>query len=318
METHSLKSIVYITSRIQPMVRWFTDSLAYQSSQAEKDNDLEIIFVDLLLDSPNADDRRKIFESAVDGRFKFKHVPPKPNVWQGKDRVTSTDWFAASNARNTGLVHADGEHIAFVDDLSVLTGTWFLALKEAALSGKVTCGSYMKVKSLRVDNGNITHFEKYPGGEDNRYRYGNDSGPVPCGGNWLYGCSFTLPTQWLIDANGSDEACDGMGFEDCILGIRLANRGHHFQYDRRLMSYEAEELHHLDQIMRRPDKGVSPNDTSHAILHLANRTSRAENVHLGPDGIIGLRRVLRETGEIPLPDGPSHDWYDGQPICEMT
>jgi hypothetical protein len=109
-----------------------------------------------------------------------------------------------------------------------------------------------------------------------------------------------------------------MGFEDCILGIRLANKGYSFQYDRRMLTYESEEMHHLDKVMRRMDKGISPDDKSHAILKLAQGTDRAENKWLGPDGIAGLRRIFQETGEIPKPDGPTHDWYDGQPICEMT
>jgi hypothetical protein len=108
-----------------------------------------------------------------------------------------------------------------------------------------------------------------------------------------------------------------MGFEDCILGIRLANNGIGFQYDRRMLTYESEEDHHKDPPMRRTDKGVSPNDKSHAILKIAQGSKFAENRHFGAGGIRGLRQAFQETGEIPLPNGPTYDWFDGQPISEM-
>lgn len=311
-------TIVYITSRNNPLVQYFFDSLAYQTSPEEKASGIEIIFVDRLVDgvAPGSP-RHRLFEQANAGRFMYRHVPPKPNVWQGSHRVTSLDWFAASNARNTGIVRAQGDFLVFVDDLSVLTGAWWTSVKQARDSGKVTCGSYRKVKNLKVDNGNITFFSDFPQGVDNRSKLVNGTGPFPCSGNWLYGCSFAAPLATLLQVNGSDEACDGMGFEDCILGIRLANRRNAFQYSPLMLTYESEEDHHLDAIMRRTDKGVSPNDKSHAILAKAMGSDWAENAHLGV-GLMGLRHIFQETGEIPVPDGPATDWFDGQAIKDMV
>jgi glycosyltransferase involved in cell wall biosynthesis len=315
-----LTSICYITSRKNPLWDWFIDSLDSQTTQEEKDTDIELIFVDRLVDGDNEAiaERKQQLHDAVRKRFRFEHVPPKASVWQGSHRVTSQDWFAASNARNTGVVRALGEFIVFADDLSVLAGTWWAAIKDARADNKVTCGAYQKMRSMKVENGNILFSEAYPGGVDNRLRHSQGSDPVPCKGNWLYGCSFACPTEFLLAVNGSDEACDGMGFEDCILGIRVANQGYEFQYDRRMMTYESDEHHHLDAVMRRTDKGTSPNDKSHAMLKLAEATTYAENSHFGPDGIRGLKKVFMDTGEIPLPSGPTHDWYDGQSIAEMT
>lgn len=314
-----MTSICYITSRIDPKFEWFIESLDYQTTKEEKENEIELIFIDLLVDGVEpGSDRHKHLEDSVGGKFKFRHISPKPNVWQGQHRVTKENWFAASNARNTGLVYAKGDYIVFCDDLSVLTGAWWNAVKESRNSGKVTCGAYRKCKELKVENGNITFFSNFPQGIDNRYQYGNDGVPVSCNGNWLYGCSFACPVSFLLEVNGSDESCDGMGFEDCILGVRLANKGYAFQYDRRMMTYESEEAHHFDKPMRRTDKGVSPNDKSHAILNLASGTSRAENNHLGSEGIVGLRKVYQETGLIPRPEGPTNDWFDNQPISEMA
>lgn len=309
-------TIGYITSRIDPCLKWFVDSLDFQTSPEDKKN-LEIIFVDRLIDTLAEPERRKDFADIVADRFCFKHIAPKPCSWQGTHRLTKDDWFSASNARNTVIIHSTGDHIVFVDDLSVLTGAWFRAVKESSVSGKITCGAYRKVKELHVDNGNIINFVNHPTGIDNRFPYGNDNGPIPASGHWLYGCSFSAPVQALIDVNGSDEACDGMGFEDCILGIRLENCGYKFQYDRRMLSYESEEHHHLDKVMRREDKGISPNDKSHAILSMARGTNRAANLHFGPDGIAGLRKYVQEHGVMPELELPTNDWYDNQPISEF-
>jgi len=327
-----MTSICYITSRQNPFFEWFLDSLDYQTSPGDKAN-LELIFIDRLLWDENVpkdiqelniftdfqnQERKKYLEDKVAGRFNFKHVGPKPSVWQTPWRVTQEDWFAASNVRNTGLICAKGDFIVFVDDLSVLTGQWFKAVKEATQSGKVTCGAYRKVKELCVDNGNIVNFVNHPQGIDNRFSYGNDSSPVVCSGHWLYGCSFTCPTEFLLDVNGSDEMCDGLGFEDCILGIRLANRGYHFQYDRRMLSYESEEHHFIDKVMRRTDKGISPNDKSHAILARANGSNRADNSWLGEGGVRALRDKVLSTGIVPVMIEPQQDWHDGQMIKEMA
>ena len=311
-------SIVYVTSRVDPKIEWFFDSLDYQTSQDEKDNEIEIIIIDRLLDDEGATERRMAIAGKMRDRFKYHHVAPKPCSWQGSARLTKQDWFAASNARNTGIIYAQGDYIVFLDDLSVLTGTWWKAVKEATGSGKVTCGAYRKVKELRVENGNITYFVNHEKGIDNRTLFGSEHGPVSCPGQWLYGCSFVAPAQALIEVNGFDEACDGMGFEDCIMGIRLANRGVAFQYDRRMMSYESEELHHIDATMKRTDKGQSPNDKSHAILALAQRTAIAENAHFGPEGLAGLRATLHKTGSLPRLTLPTTDWFDGQLIEEMV
>jgi len=324
-------SLVYITSRVNPFFEWFLDSLDFQTTPEDKSN-LEIIFVDRLIWDENApkdikemniftdyqnQERKQYLSDKVRGRFDFKHVGPKPSVWQGPWRTTSEDWFAASNVRNTGLICSRGDFIVFVDDLSVLTGQWFKAVKEASQSGKVTCGAYRKVKELSVDKGNISYFVHHPQGVDNRFAYGNDNGPIVCSGNWLYGCSFACPTEFLLDVNGSDEACDGLGFEDCILGIRMGNRGYHFQYDRRMLSYESEEHHFIDKVMRRTDKGVSPNDKSHAVLNRASGTNRADNSWLGEGGVRAMRDKVLATGIVPVMIEPQQDWWDGQMIKEM-
>ena len=68
----------------------------------------------------------------------------------------------------------------------------------------------------------------------------------------------------------------------------------------------------LDRVL---DKGVSPNDKSHAALRRFGTQHRTE---FTPD--LRARRDLIARGEpFPVPD-PAHDWrdwYDGQPIRDM-
>jgi glycosyltransferase involved in cell wall biosynthesis len=56
-------------------------------------------------------------------------VPPKPTIWQGQHRVTKVNWWATSNARNTGIVLADHDYIVFCDDRSRLGPRWIDAVR---------------------------------------------------------------------------------------------------------------------------------------------------------------------------------------------
>jgi GT2 family glycosyltransferase len=326
-------SIVYSSSRWDSKIEWFLDALFLQTTPKDRE-ELEIIFVDRHLWDDGVEmvtdslvdvtskwmypKRRREFIDKNAGRFNCVHLPPKPCSWQGPWRLTKEEWFAASNSRNTGIAVAKHNFLAFADDLSLPKERWFASVLRACEVGLVTCGAYQKVKKMEVENGTLKSHEYFAGGVDNRI--GNTNGNLTnCTGNWLYGCSFVSPLQALLDVNGFDENCDGMGFEDCILGFRMENHGYRFRYDPDLFTYESEELHHLDKAMRREDKGLSPKDKSHAMLDEARVTKRAVNHHLGAGGILEIRERYKKEQRLVLPiyPGPIKDWYDQQPIGEM-
>jgi glycosyltransferase involved in cell wall biosynthesis len=343
-------TIAYFTSRKEPKIEWFFESLHRETGG--KYDGIRIVIIDL----HNADRdiicgvpecgmdelKEELAEAPPSRSYALTwapdvwHQPPKPTVWQGKHRLTKEDWFAASNARNTAICLAPDGWIAFVDDVSVLLPGWLARVREAMNHPKrITCGAYRKVKELVVEDGYVKSFADHPGGRDNRmaavkcdyldkFALGpvvamdRVSLPVPCAGNWMYGCSLVAPVEAFLEINGYPEAlCDGMGFEDVIAGIMLEKKGYSFAYDPRMMTYESEELHHQMPVMKRSDYGVSPNDKSHAVLNAARNGHGWHPNYFGEEGIRGLRsRVLR--GEpFPVVQIPAHEWFTRTPLSEL-
>jgi hypothetical protein len=256
----------------------------------------------------------------VAGGGEFIHTPPKSCVWQGRDRLTSQDWWAACNARNTAICLAPDGWIVFVDDLSVFLPGYLACVREAMkLPDTITCGAYRKVKKLEVaEDGVITSFEDHPGGHDNRYPLGKDGESVPATGGWLYGCSLVAPVEAFLSIGGFPEAlCDGLSFEDVIAGIMLENRGWKIRYDRSMMTYESEEGHSDGLVMKRSDYGISPNDKSHAVLKMARDGLSFHPNYFGDEGIRGLRQRVLAGEPFPVMKIPEHEWYTGTPLKDL-
>jgi hypothetical protein len=323
-------TVAYVTNRAQPMLEWFLESLQNELAQHEYHNGFfEVIVVskEQLVTPvfPQISDDSFVLNNYKGKHYKFniRFVEPKPSVWQGRYRLTKQDFFDASGARNSALCHAQDGHILFLDDLSVLMPGFMSAVLQHMQSDKIALGAYRKVKELVVENGLVKSFtpslnEKgIDVGIDSRWNHGSDV-PVVAAGSWLFGCSLLAPVDALIKVGGWPEAiCGGMGSEDSIMGIMLQNSGNQFVYDRRMLTYESEEHHHFGTVMRRDDKGISPNDKSHAALNMALGGMKFHPNHFGDEGIIGLRKRILAGEAFPIPKIPQHDWYDGQPLSEM-
>lgn len=292
-------SIVYTTARRDPRLDWVIDDL---ESQALPGDEIELIVVDAL-GRPTSEIGFRPVAAVVD----LVETAPKPCPWQGAQRVTPVDWWAMSNARNTGIVLCATDYVAFLDDRCHLAPRWLAGLRRGAQERQsVLCGPYDKTEPdgaggtrLAVDH----RFKSHPGGL------------VDCGGSWLYGCSMALPLAWALEVNGFEEGVDSLSGEDYIFGLMLGNRGRRVDLTPDLMVHQDRspvEMHHL----RRTDKGESPRDKSHAALERFGRRDRTE---FTPD-LWAMRADLAAGGRFPDvdPAAPHLDWYDGQPIREMT
>lgn len=302
-------TLVYLTNRRQPRIDWFIASLARECTVNPEIPKPNIIVVDHFCEEMNESNG-------------VVWTPPKPCVWSGKHRLTQADWFAAGSARNTGIAFCSTAWIAFVDDLSVLMPGWLSAALEAtAHPGVITCGAYRKVRQLQVSEaGEVTGHEPFPAGVDNRQRHVDQELKggiaVPCSGNWLYGCSVVAPVEAFLQVNGwCEDWAGGIGFEDCLTGIVLENAGCKFRYDTRLMTWESEEDHHVEKPFRKTDKGVSPQDKSHAALDRVRHLKRFDNS--GQD-LRALRAAMQSGAPFPIPADPVVDWFDQQPIKDMA
>lgn len=297
-------TICYYTSRRFPEVQWFFDSLKYQQVPSD---DVRIVIVDAFAEE---DERRVQFRSLA--HQDFIHVLPKPNVWQGKHRLTREDWWAISNARNTGICYAPDGWISWVDDRSVLVPTWFSAVRQAMNGGYAVAGAYEKRHNMVVENGEIKDMGTLSGEDP---RQGDPNTPVRCHGSYWYGGTSALPVEWALAVNGVDETCDSLGLEDNLFGAMLENNGFPIKYDVRMKVVEDRTpgASQESSMFKRTDKGQSPKDKSHALLYKLRGLSRAcHNWDLRE-----VRNNVLAGQSFPIPHGPTHDWYDGQPLSEM-
>lgn len=301
--------IAYVTNRRNPRLSWFIDSLNRQLEERQHAGlDVQLVIISFYPDLPLPPMPPKL------RRFRF--LPVKPNVWNGPHRLTKSDCFAAAVSRNTALCAADSQFIAYVDDLSVLMPGWLNAVTSSMAQGRITFGAYKKVKNLVVKDGLAVSYEEFPQGIDNRLSHTNGA-PIQCSGQWLYGCSLVAPVEALLAVGGWPEDLTGaLGFEDCLLGIALQNAGFSFWYDPNMLTLESEEAHFEDKPFFKTDKGVSPNDKSHAALRtVKNGTKYFDNCVEG-----GMRKVRADflAGKpFPVMRTPEHDWFDGQSLREV-
>lgn len=304
-------TIAYTTGRMEPKIEWFFESL-HRETRGDC-SDLDIIAVDSYFGTPGRHPNCTLQE--------FRHVEPKPTVWQGPGRLTKENWFAKCNALNTALCLAKGPWIAFVDDLSVLMPGWLSAAREAIAGGYVACGAYRKVKNMVVEKGQLVSFDDHPSGNDHRLA----AAPTkrPCGSSWMYGCSTVAPLEAWLEINGAPEAlCDGMGYEDTTIGRMMMNNGRQLVFDPALMTYESEELHFVGPRMRREDpcKG-DPNakprdDKSHALVRIS-QTLKAHPNYFSEGGIRGLRERVQAGEPFPQAGIPEHEWFTGQRLADL-
>jgi glycosyltransferase involved in cell wall biosynthesis len=299
-----------MTNRRNCRSDWFFDSLARQEVTGDPVR-IKIVVIDFYAAERTAAEKARA----------HVWVTPKPTVWQGEHRLTTEDYFAASNARNTALCYADDGLVAFVDDLSVLLPGWL----EAALTaerGHVVLGRYAKVKNLIVKEGRVDYYDPFPAGDDSRWLEINKIGRptrTRVDGGWMFGCSMCGHIDDFLDINGFDEDCDSMGSEDYIAGIMLEKHGVQLWYEPGMRTLESEELHHVEKPFKRiikPSGKFRGKDASWTILDMVRHGGRSS-----APNYCNLRMlrdvILNGVGVFPVAQIPEHDWRDGQPLREM-
>lgn len=296
---HSL-TIALTTARQEPKFDWFLRSL---ENQLHEGDPVKVIIVDLLFG------KRGITTD-------FQMVPVKPNVWQGEHRLTTSDYWAKSAALNTAICLCKSDWMAFCDDRAVLMPGWLDAIKRAMKGNYAVCGSYEKRSGMTVTDGVITN----PGtliGEDPRKKSINHQMWKLTGGAWgnagqWFGCTNALPLEWALQVNGYDESCDSMRYEDTTFGGMLAENGYPIKYDPRMGIVEDRTTGH-DALVKSQDKGVSPNDKSHALLRrVAGKKQATHHWNLRE-----IREKVLRGEPFPIPNQPTHDWYDYQLLSEF-
>lgn len=307
-------TIVYVTNRDNPNSQWFFDSLCSQSDS----NHIRVILVDGQFEQ-HGQFGRKTDHLGWGGIKWAETVSCKPTVWSGPSRLTKQDWWSASNARNTGICLCQTDWICFLDDRSVLLPGWLDCIKQAMSGNYIMCGTYEKRTGMKVENGVITHGGIVTGVDvrldycDKNYTPKGMAAPFNAPGEWTFGCCVALPLEWALSVNGFDETCDGLGAEDTIFGLQLANHGYPCKFDPRCKIVEDRTPGETFPVYRREDFGVSPNDYSHQVL--GSLKVRKTAAH--PFDIRALRKDILSGKEWPKPWGPcTHPW-DNRPLSEL-
>ena len=326
-------SILTCTARSNPQWRWMADSIARQTPALL--SDVEWVVVDAKLWDDPASRRQELAAAArplLALGAGLVHIQPKPCAWQGPNRLTRGQFFALSNARNTGLVVARGERIIALDDCSVVADDWLAGHLRYPPTALVA-GSFFTYRTAKVVDGVVVEGDPGPYGLDSRVAIE----PEPCRTNagWLYGLSCSYPLEAALRVNGADEKYDSQaGGEDCDQAIRMERAGYAAYWDPRIRIFQILESHepvfetsawNMNQPVRRtPKELVVRRDQA---SHFANEVL-AERLVLddidrylplgNPFDLREMRAHYKATGQmLPHPFESDVDWRDGQPLAEM-
>ena len=296
----SALTIIYATSRHEPEFHWFYDSV-------RRESDCQIIVID---------------PQCVNGRNGQQGIschPPKPTVWQGPHRLTKEDYWAKSNALNTGICLCRTDWLMCVDDRSVLLPGWFARIQAAMSGGYGVCGSYEKRHNLKVENGVITDWGTLAAGDPRIVRdHRADFAPAvkDSPGSWWFGCVNALPLEWALQVNGYEELLDSASMEDSMFGLMLANNGFPIKYDPQLKLIEDRTPERCGPAMKRTSKERWPHDTEDKLHKALARFGVRKRTEHHWD-LRAIRAAVLRGEPFPPADRPTHDWHDGQAIRDF-
>ena len=346
-------TVLTCTARSDPRWAFMADSIALQPENLLAES--EWVIVDAKLWTEPEKRKAEVHDATRalrDIGMQIVHIPPKPCRWQGPARLTKSDYFALSNARNTGLVVARGQRIIAVDDCSVVADNWMQGHLRFGLEA-IVCAAFYTYRSATVVDGKIVKGDPGVYGLDARVKVKPEVGRTNAG--WAYGLSCSYPLEAAIAANGGDESYDGQGgSEDSDFGIRMERCGYPAWWNPEPLVYQILESHepvfeHVgwdlpqkpkrvpkELRVRRDEKCHFGNEVlaERLVLDDIGRTQPANSIiltewqghpHPGVEYRIGhpfslreMREEYKATGKIPKhPFVSDVDWRDGKPLSEM-
>ena len=199
------------------------------SKQTFPQKDFELLIID---DSKNSG---LIQDVAWSSDLNVIILKSKPNYWRSNRLI--------ANARNTGLIHCDGELVVFLDDFCWVPPRWleehWITYKRtpytmigAGKAVKYIPNKYYELDQLPPPNvgdnvegafiRNLAQFKVSDTRGSNSLR--------KCSGGWFYTMNASAPLDKIVYVNGFDEEYDLTSEEDIDLGVRLGRAGCKFFY----------------------------------------------------------------------------------------
>lgn len=306
-------TIAYITNRTITHFEWFCDALIRENPKWE---DVDILVIDSKLWYDESKRREEIAQ-CVKGRFNYRHYAPKYSVWQGPGRRTTKDYFSAANSRNTVFIAAMGEHVIFIDDLSVPCPGWLSRHMYAGEKGYILAGITHKTNNIKVENGFPCYWDDPLTGADHRgHKFLVQK---ECNPGWLYGGNFSVPLAAALRVNGQDELTAAFGSEDYLFGMALVNAGYIIKIDHMCAVIESDYEHNQpDCHMAREGKIVTSTGEEDGWYIKRRYEEEARTFTISDHyNLRQARETFQTTGEFVRIESPEHDWRDGKPLSEV-
>jgi len=212
----------------QGIPSYFTALLKNLSQQTIKE--FELVYVDTFYE-----DNKEKFDSLLPGlKFIVKHIPVHKDhrYWYDKG------YTYISAAKNTGILHADGEICVTCDDAEFFPSDFLETYLKHHRRGCFMLGMHHRMKSIKTENG-IPVFPIKGEFYINDHRFNTIKAQIHKhkDGGWAFaGTSFGL--QDALTLNGFNERMDGCkSLEDCDFGNRLQLLGREFVQDKKGIFY---------------------------------------------------------------------------------
>lgn len=227
--------ISVIIPTVRPSEALFGFQLPSLATQTLPKDEWELLLID---DYPESREQ-KVKEFAEKHGLNVKWMRSKPPHWRTNEPIGC--------ARNTGLIHAEGELCVFIDDFSwvkpkYLETMWsgYDPVKGYSLIGPVTAIEFPKppypndLSTLKIERTDTRiPVEKIPFGRPIRWReewreHRKDIwGCLP---GWFYTCNASAPLDKIIQVNGFWEIADLTREEDALMGLALDKVGWRFRF----------------------------------------------------------------------------------------
>lgn len=226
-------SIILPTIRKEKLLDLQLPSYVKQTFPKE---DFEIIIIDDYVCSEEKDSEGKDRnENRKDAILDFGKKNGLNIKWMRSKKPYYISYAPIANARNTGLIYAQGELIVFNDDFSSVRPNYLERVWNVYEKGPRYISHIGPIITVEYDNQGLISIPGHLryGMKENLYKTiykEHRSNSIPCPSGWFYTSNASAPLDSIIKINGFWEMADLTREEDILMGLALERIGWKFCY----------------------------------------------------------------------------------------